>query len=666
MDAVARLPLGVGMRQLRRLAIFSFMTCGAIIACGGSDDSQATDGDAGQSGPDAQAVDGSTSDASSDAAGSDARADGGAGDSGILCTDGGTACGTTCVDTTNDNDNCGACDYRCFTGQTCGGSTCSGSEPTTLVRPVAPLSGMMMTTRRPTFKWALPTGFDGAHVQICSDRACATVVANIIGTTSAQPAADLPPGPLFWRLFARSGTHEAVAPSITWEVFIPKVSAPHESSPKLSPDLNGDGLGDIAMINGADQNMGLDDAGDPITEIGSDYVFLGRSPAPSSMASAILLPPENSGNNQLGYTASFAGDVDGDGFADLTTNAYDPAADPQNAWQLFFGSISGPHSTTTLTIGDSRIHTGGADQGMSSWGIGDVDGDGFDDLGGIDQTSSSQSALTVLLGGKIVDGDAGAGAGTFNSNGANNGLYLAASLGDLNGDGYGDFAVSAYGEGVVFVFVGSAAGFTPGTYTMLSGTGATNSNFGSSFDSGDVDGDGYPDLVIGAYGEAQGNIYVFRGTSGGISASPSWVLHGENDAGAQRTALGQAIAVGDFDGDGFDDIATGAKNGTGGGANVNEVVVYRGSSTGPSNVPTITLPDADTDGSTGLGGSNFGGELTCPLDANGDGISDLVVGAYGADPGLGFLFAGASPNGLTATPSSSLNGSPPYFTYVAN
>jgi len=158
---------------------------------------------------------------------------------------------------------------------------------------------------------------------------------------------------------------------------------------------------------------------------------------------------------------------------------------------------------------------------------------------------------------------------------------------------------------------------------------STSDRFGYSVASaGDVNGDGYDDVVVGAYnndgaGSDAGEAYVYHGSSSGLSATPDWSDLGE----AADDRFGYSVApAGDVNGDGYDDVIVGAHRNDGAGSDAGEAYVYHGSSSGLSATPDWSdQGEADSD--------EFGGNVASAGDVNGDGYDDVIVGAYGNDGG---------------------------------
>jgi hypothetical protein len=209
--------------------------------------------------------------------------------------------------------------------------------------------------------------------------------------------------------------------------------------------------------------------------------------------------------------------------------------------------------------------------------------------------------------------------------------YVVASAGDVNGDGYDDVLVGAplqtqlaEKDGAAYLFYGSAYGLSSSA-DWVTGSGYKGSQFGQSLGSaGDVNGDGYDDVLVGAYRYKNGDLdteegaaFLYYGSAGGLSKTPVWQVESDQP----YAQLGYAVAgAGDLNGDGFDDLAVGARYYTDDQDKQGGVFVYFGSKDGPS-------PTWDRLFSGDQAGAAFGSSLGTAGDLNGDGFDDLVVGA---------------------------------------
>lgn len=337
---------------------------------------------------------------------------------------------------------------------------------------------------------------------------------------------------------------------------------------------------------------------------------------------------------RLGFALG-GGDFNGDGFADVIVGAPDFTATHANQGRaiIYHGG-----SVADDGVVDGRANSGQASGQLGhSVATGDVNGDGYADLVtgafGYDGGNTNSGRVSVYFG----------GAGGFNTtadaqiDGAQADMRLGASVavGDVNGDGYGDVIAGAPDhnggsvlEGAVFIYFGGPGAFNTQSDALLEANQA-NASFGASVAwAGDVNGDGLGDVLVGAPNHDnpvadEGTVYLYFGGFGGFNP-----IHDASMSGGQASAfLGWRVAgAGDLNGDGFADIAAGGIGfDSTGGTNAGYARVFFGGST------FNTAVDAQIDGTQGDG--RFGSAIACAGDTNGDGFSDLIVGAYEFDNG---------------------------------
>jgi len=214
-----------------------------------------------------------------------------------------------------------------------------------------------------------------------------------------------------------------------------------------------------------------------------------------------------------------------------------------------------------------------------------------------------------------------------------------ATAGDVNGDGLSDVIVGAphYDNGgAAFVYHGSAAGLSASP-AWTAESDQDYASFGRSVaTAGDVNGDGYCETIVGAYGYDngqydEGKAFVYHGSAAGLSASPGWTAE-SNQAYA---SFGHSVATaGDVNGDGFSDVIVGSSFYDNGEMSEGAAFVYHGSASGLSAEAAWT---ADSDQAYAC----FGWSVATGGDVNGDGLSDVIVGViYYDDGGAAFVYYG--------------------------
>lgn len=227
----------------------------------------------------------------------------------------------------------------------------------------------------------------------------------------------------------------------------------------------------------------------------------------------------------------------------------------------------------------------------------------------------------------------------------------SAGAGDFDRDGYTDIAVGATGEEKVYIYRGTKDGLSTIPSTVLKGE-QERSEFGRSMTVGDLNGDGYADLIVGAHsfdaglGAHQGKLYVYQGGAKGVSVQPAQTIVGEH----KGDEYARTFAVHDMDGDGINDLLTGASGYNGDQSYQGKAYVYRGTRKGLDTKPWFTAVGERSD-------DEFARSVTA-ADVNRDGHMDLIVGQPGLTggsraagvtiPGTMHVFYGSA-KGLSAT-----------------
>lgn len=457
-------------------------------------------------------------------------------------------------------------------------------------------------------------------------------------------------------------------------------------------DFNGDGLEDLVL--------GAPRADNAEADAGSAYVVYGsRKLLPSASAPLWLLGISTipglrlrgeAGDDRLGHSVHGAGDVNGDGLDDIVAGAYraDPAGSQDaGVAYIFFGQRG--VLATPIGIGSVdgvkgfRLNGGqpGAQAGKHVRGVGDVNGDGRDDLvvcapsfdgmAGLDTGAAfvvfGRSTYPASLGLDSLDGSNGFRLeGEFAGDAACDGI----AGGDFNDDGLADLAIGATGRnvgaavraGATYLVYGrtgvrpavqSLGSLGPGVGFRVDGLAADDAS-GFALALTEVNGDGLDDLVIGTYGADPGGrtdagtvhvLYGQPGSQASLSLTDITTPLGFRIEGANAgDALGLALeGAGDEDADGRADLILGAPgmNNTRGAA-----FLLRGRADFAASLSTADLTGDLGEAITGTQDGAYLGISVSGADFNGDGQSDLLLGSHfrtSTAPNNGVVFVMLSP-----------------------
>ena len=370
---------------------------------------------------------------------------------------------------------------------------------------------------------------------------------------------------------------------------------------------------------------------------------------------------EDPGDNS-GYSVIGAGDVNGDGYDDILIGAWGDDDGGSSAGQtyLILGNASGWAWNTDLSAADASFI--GEDKGdLSGWsvaGVGDINGDGYDDIligaYGDDDGGSYAGQTYLILGnatGWAMDTDlANADVSFIGEYAEDRSGSSVAGAGDINGDGYDDILIGAYlnddggsDAGQTYLILGNASGWVMDTNlsnadASFIGEDADDGSGWSVANAGDVNGDGYDDILIGAYGDDDGGsyagqTYLILGNATGwamdtdlSNADASFIGENAGDGSGYSVA-----GAGDVNGDGYDDILIGAPGDDDGGSDAGQTYLILGKVSGWTMDTNLSNADASFIGEDADDWSGY--SVAGAGDVNGDGYDDILIGAWGDEDG---------------------------------
>jgi hypothetical protein len=415
-----------------------------------------------------------------------------------------------------------------------------------------------------------------------------------------------------------------------WEAFGGQADAWFGHSTSSAGDVNNDGYDDVVV--GAYQY----DAAE--IDAGRAEVYLG---GPSGLASTPIWSAEGDTEGAgFGFSVGSAGDVNGDGYDDIIVSAYQRVGelyDDEGRVYVYHGSATGPESSPAWTVDGGQAS---GQFGISVNGAGDVNADGFDDviIGAqnydVDSDSTSEGMIWVYHG--SASGLSDTPAWTMEGEQADAKLgRRVASAGDVNADGFGDVLIGAnrydgpeLDEGRAWVFLGGPDGLDTAPNAVLEIDQAYARHGTSGGGAGDVNADGYDDVIVGAVrytnGETyEGGAFLYYGSAAGVETSYSWSFE-SNQHHANVGKSNSVNGAGDVNGDGTADVVIGGWYYDETRTDEGRAWVFYGSPSGLSAAPDWSTPGLYTEACLGLSSAAAG-------DTDGDGVGDLLLGSHTHD-----------------------------------
>ncbi|MBV1935416.1 FG-GAP repeat protein [Streptomyces sp. BV286] len=424
-------------------------------------------------------------------------------------------------------------------------------------------------------------------------------------------------------------------------------SGPGRNAAVPTADFNGDGIGDVIAAT---------------PKQGSGWLTLvpGGLDGPVSAAKVKLnqgsaeVPGAAESGDQWGAATAW-GDINADGFADVAIGAPGEDDTTGHADRGAVTILYGPKFDTgadTMALGDD--YEPAAARFGSTVAVGDFNADGKADVFTA-ATGTGGNWAARFNDGHEVAGDLTTADGAL--------AYADAASGDFNRDGYADVALNyrdASGAGKITWFKGSRSlGLVKVSTLSVKG--------GRSIAAGDVNGNGYDDIVIGqpytaeSGAKAGGQVTMVPGTSTGFTTTGMTTIHqgtaGVEGAAESGDAMGWSVSVGDVDADGFADVLTGAPNEditrTSNRSNAGAIWLLKGTSSGLTGTGSLSFSQ-DT---AGIAGStekdDMLGSSVSLTDFSGHGRAHLLIGTEGEDAGNGtLLFLPSTASGVSVAKSA--------------
>ncbi len=449
-------------------------------------------------------------------------------------------------------------------------------------------------------------------------------------------------------------------------------------------DFNGDGYDDL-LIGVPSENVGAISDGGAVNVITGTQNRLNANGSQYWNRQTPGIVEASVSNDRWGQVLA-TGDFNGDGYIDAAIGSPRDNVDGQNdagSVQILYGSANGITTSSNQVFSQSGFINGAVEASdffASALAVGDFNGDGYDDLAAgvpgedIDNLAlNNVGAVNIIFGSSngltetgdilLLEDDLG----IFGTSQDGDSLGTALAAADFDKDGYDDLAIGIPNQdlgqggglipdaGIVFIVAGSANG--PNTNDLqiwnqagaIQGTEEDNDRFGSRLTTGDFNGDSYPDLVVGSPFEDvgavtdAGAVNIIFGSSNGLTTTDNqFIAPSNSDFGAilspgDSFRFAWDITAGDYDGDGYADLAVGIPHQDVGILPVNDqagaAFIIFGGQSGLDTTQFQFLSQINSSIQGTVEPFDLFGWAVSTGDYNGDGYADLAVGSPQDDDG---------------------------------
>lgn len=398
-------------------------------------------------------------------------------------------------------------------------------------------------------------------------------------------------------------------------------------------DINSDGYADLLVGSHGDDS--------DTSRTGSVYLVLGPVSGETNLSTSYAKFNGEAAGDITGFPLASGGDINNDGYDDILIGACRESS--ASSWAGAMYVVLGPASagTMSLSTADAKVtgEEAGTYLGFPVASAGDLNSDGYGDVltaAHMESTGGTRAGAAYLLSGPL-SGTMSVTTATAKFIGENSWDYAGNSLagvGDVDGDSIDDILISAYLEdtggsdaGAAYLILGPASGEIDLSSADAKLTGEYSGDHAGYLvgKAGDINADGYSDLLIGAYnsdagGTDSGAAYVVLGPVSGTNSlsTATAKLTGE----AASDYAGYSVSGADINNDSYSDILVGAYYNNNAGSDAGAVYLVNGPITG-----TISLSSADAIFEGEASGDLAGRFASFAGDTNADGIEDIIIDA---------------------------------------